>query len=76
MRQLALDIRNSRDIIELFTVTMEGLERLITCESVSFVLFREDTFIDLQKKKMIKLRTERSVVDNKFVTIVGKRTLE
>jgi hypothetical protein len=47
VRQLALDIRNSHDIIELFTVTLEGLEKLITCENVSFILFREDTFVDL-----------------------------
>jgi hypothetical protein len=25
---------------------------------------------------MLKLRTERGVIDNKFVTIVGKRALE
>ena len=77
MRQLALDIRNAKDISELLTVLLEGLEDIITCEHVSFVLFRDDTFAELQdRKKLIKLRTEKSVIDNKSVTLVGRRTLE
>ena len=47
------------------------------CESVSFILFRDDdTFSEFLKKKSVILRTERSVIDNKSVTIVGRRNLE